>query len=377
MLPIVICSKSTWLPAVRREHAIARSAAADGHEVVFVERAIDLRSLMARESRRTWVRDVRARAVFVAPNIRVWPQSTLVPGHRSRAAQWSDAARLRISLRRIGGIERSVVIATQPWDWPAVAGVPAARRVFDCADDWRMLLPNRYVALDALCRRIGREADAVTLASRELVPVFAGEQASIVKNGTDPDLLRKVVQPPPSELRMVYAGTLSERVDMPFLVKVLHLLPEWSVELYGQCQYRGHGSAPAPELRSALELCGDRLGWHGPIERRELATALDRGRVLIAPHRASYTRGQDSMKLYDYAARERPIVCTPGALGSREHIAEAGVVEAATPAEFAAAVRSTAGAGIHAADAQRGWAARNSWDSRWPTWRLAALDGAP
>jgi hypothetical protein len=37
-LPIlVICSKSRWSPAIRREQALAQSAAAHGHRVLFIE----------------------------------------------------------------------------------------------------------------------------------------------------------------------------------------------------------------------------------------------------------------------------------------------------------------------------------------------------
>ena len=57
--------------------------------------------------------------------------------------------------------------------------------------------------------------------------------------------------------------------------------------------------------------------------------------VLIAPLRAALAWGQDSMKLYDYAARGRPIVCTLGGLGPSAQIAGAGVCEARAAAEFA------------------------------------------
>jgi hypothetical protein len=93
---------------------------------------------------------------------------------------------------------------------------------------------------------------------------------------------------------------------------------------------------------------------------------LDRARVLIAPHRVRFAAGQDSMRLYDYAARGRPIVCTPGALGSPDHIAGAAVLEAETPAEFALAVARAADEPAQAGEHRRAWLAGNSWASRWP-----------
>jgi glycosyltransferase involved in cell wall biosynthesis len=370
---LVICSKSTWSPTIRREHAVAESAAADGHQVVFIERALDVRALRSSRSRRSWLRQLRSCSSEIEPSIRVMPQSTLVPGHRSSAAQWLDAKRLKATLRRIPSIDTAVVIATQPWQWPAVAGAPAARRVFDCADDWRSLVPHRFDELDAMCRRIATEADAVILASSDLLPAFPGREVTVVANGTSTALADAPVRPLPEALVMVYAGTLSERFDAQFLLDALDHLPGWSVELYGQCQYAGCGTAPGPELQRVLDAGGERIRWYGPVRRENLAAVLDHGRVLIASHRSSLTRGQDSMKLYDYATRDRPIVCTPGALGSPDHIAGAQVREAATPADFARAVAEAGQEGAHVKAARRAWAAAQTWDSRWPRWARAAL----
>ena len=374
-MPIVICSKSAWSPSIRREHAVAQSAAADGYRVTFVEQALDARALLSAGSRGTWWRQLRSRPFEAAAGIRVVGQSTVLPGHRSPLAQRLDAIRLGASLRRTPEIEASVVIATVPWQWPAVAATPAASRVFDCADDWRSLLPHRSDALDGLYARIGREADAVVVASPDLVSAFPEREVAVVPNGASSMLIDAPPSPVPPERLMVYAGTLSERFDVPFLLAALEDLPDWSVELYGQCRYRGHGAGPSPELRAALQT--QRVRWHGPVERSGLAPVLDRARVLIAPHRGALTRGQDSMKLYDYATRGRPIACTTGALGDRDHVAGAGVLEAATPAEFARIVRDHSEPEPGVVAAQRAWVAQNSWDVRWPAWARAVIGAAP
>jgi len=374
-LQLVICSKSAWAPTIRREHAIARSAAARGREVTFVERALDLRALGDHCGARAWVRGLRGLGGQVEPRVHVVSQATLVPGHRSPVALWTDAARLKRTLRRLPGIGRSVVVVTQPWDWPAVAATPAARRVFDAADDWRKLIGSRSEPLDRLYRRIGADADAVIVASPELVSLFARSEPIVVPNGTDSDLLATPPTPPGAERRMVYAGTLSERFDATLLLEVLVHLPEWSVELYGQCRYAGHRDRPAPELVSLLDRARGRVWWHGPVERDGLAAALDRATVLIAPHRAQQARGQDSMKLYDYAARGRPIVSTPGALGSGDHVAAAGVVEAHDAEEFARMVCWASQRDPSRAPS-REWAVANAWESRWSAWERAAFGEA-
>ena len=369
---LVICSKSMWHPSVRREHAVARSAAAD-RRVVFIEHALDARAALDPRTRARWLRGLRSPAGDAEPNIEILTQSTLAPGHHSRAARWTDALRLQSTLRRIAGVRSSTVVATQPWQWPAVMATPVGRRVFDCADDWSALIPRASAAIAHLIDRISDEADAVILASPALAGAFAADAPTIVRNGTDQTMLRTPMTPVPPQPRMVYAGTLSERFDAPLMAAVLDRLPDWSLELYGECRYAGHDAAPNPELRALLERYRARVRWHGPVERPALIAALDRGRVLIAPMRAARTRGQDSMKLYDYAARGRAIVSTVGAFGPGSEIADGGVAQARTAGEFARAATAASTDADELRAARRAWAVANAWSRRWPAWSRAAF----
>ena len=70
---------------------------------------------------------------------------------------------------------------------------------------------------------------------------------------------------------MVYAGTLSERFDAPFVSAVLDHLGSWTLELYGECRYAGRGSGPDGELRRLLNEHYGRVIWHGPVGRERLA----------------------------------------------------------------------------------------------------------
>jgi glycosyltransferase involved in cell wall biosynthesis len=372
---LIICSKSAWEPSIRREHAVARSAVADGLPVTFVERPLDARRLRDARTRRDWLAAARGRGREI-DGVDVMAQATLVPGHLGALAQTLDALRLARALGRVPRASEAVLVATQPWQWPAVARAPAARRVFDCADDWARLIPGRAAAIDRLTRRIAQEADAVIVVSDALGTSFPGGRLSVVANGVDPGLAATPRQPPPEARRLVYAGTLSERFDAPLLEAVLDRLPGWELELYGQCQYAGRGERPDPELERLLARHAGRVSWRGPVPRDRLVGALDRARVLIAPHRTGMSRGQDSMKLYDYAARGRPIVCTPGALGSSELIADTPVREAAGAEAFARAVEVASeeadGVVVPAA-----WLERHGWLRRWAEWRRAALGDAP
>lgn len=364
---LIIASKSPWRPSLRREHLIARSAAAEGIEVVFVERPLDVRALRRRGA--AGVVD----GVDGVDGVEVVAQRTLVPGHVSDVAQAVDARRLARTLRRWARPGVTTVVATQPWQWPALAGLRGVRRVVDLADDWGALIPRRAASIRALHARIGREADAVLLASDALAAELAPAAVTVVPNGVDALVAGPPPTPVPQAPRLVYAGTLSERFDAPLLGAALDRLPGWEAELFGECQYAGRGGEPSAELRALLGRADGRVSWRGPVARTQLAAALDRGRVLIAPHRSTQTRGQDSMKLYDYVARGRAIVTTPGALGA-DGAGLAAVHEAAGAPAFAAAVAQAAQAAAPVPDPA--WLAQRAWAARWPRWRDAALGPA-
>jgi hypothetical protein len=366
---LVICSKSTWVPAIRREHALALEAARDGADVVFLERPLDVRSLTRSETRRRWLRaavDGRSER-SPTPGVRVRSRPTVVPAHRSNAALLLDTLLLERALRKLGDLPDTTIVATLPWQWPAVARVPAARRVLDYTDDWEALVPGREQVTRRLLDRAERDADAITVVSGDLQQVFTRRTATVVRNGVGADVLGPPAQPLPRVRRLVYVGTLSDRFDAPLVADTLdRLLGEWSLELYGPCQYPGSGDQPSDELRSLLR--NPRVSWHGPIERRHVAAALDRGDVLLAPHRRTKPgsafshpswRG-DAMKFYDYAARARVIVSTNWALQLADDAAGlARAVEEAARTPDAELV------------SQREWAAEHAWSQRWTAWKDA------
>jgi hypothetical protein len=78
------------------------------------------------------------------------------------------------------------------------------------------------------------------------------------------------------------------------------------------------------------------------------------------------------MKLYDYAARGRPIVSTRWSdrLAAedppRPHLAD-------TPDEFAAAVLSADQEPAERARSRRAWAEGQTWERRWDSWSTAVF----
>jgi hypothetical protein len=96
---------------------------------------------------------------------------------------------------------------------------------------------------------------------------------------------------------------------------------------------------------------------------------LDSADVLLLPNRAEHSRGQDSMKMYDYCARGRPIVASDGAVAgmseSPPHLRSGG--DAGTLAALVTAASNEPERWSHERAA---WAGTQSWDARWPDWSV-------
>jgi hypothetical protein len=372
--PLVICAKSTWQPAIRREHALAKLAAAHGHGVSFIERPLDVRALRRAQGAREWWRGLRGTPRTAAPGspgVCVVAQATVLPGHLHGAAELTSERLLRRQLAREprGG----AVLVNVPWQWPATAS-HEGRRVFDCADDWSALMGHRSERLTQLYGRIAQEADAVILASPSLLERFPTANAVVVRNGVSEDMLGPLAPPPPAA-RLVHAGTLTPRFDCQLAAALLDSLPEWTLDLYGQCQYPGCGERPGPELAHLLSEYRSRVRWHGVLEREALSAAIDTAAVTLVLNRPERSLGQDSMKLYDYAARGRPTVSTRFAAGLEEegppHLCVAD--DARGLAEGVLASRTEAPSWP---PERRRWAEQQRWEARWPAWSAAVFGTA-
>jgi glycosyltransferase involved in cell wall biosynthesis len=363
-MPIVICAKSGWSPAIRREHALAQAARRAGHAVTFVEQPQDVRR--ARAAAGPWLRGLRRGGTRSRTDqgVSVVARSTIAPGHHSAVAQRVDQALHGRVLRGLDP-EGAALVCCVPWDWPAAADAPVARRVFDMADDWGELMPGREARFAQLYRRIAAEADAIVVVNDDLRRHFPGRDVQVVRNAVEAWMVGGGEQPPRPRT-LLYVGTLSPRFDAPLMGATLERLGDWTLELVGPCLYPGRGDGPDEELDQLL--ARPDVTWHGPAPRAEVPARLDAAAVLVVPNRPERSVGQDSMKLYDYAARGRPIVSTRWhrdivALGP-PHLLLADSAE-----EFAAQVRAAEDEPAEAVAERRAWGADQTWDARWPQWR--------
>jgi glycosyltransferase involved in cell wall biosynthesis len=370
--PLVLCAKSKWDPPVRREHAWSALAAAHGHSVSFLESPLDVRE----------VRDGSARAWLsgcldgcerdVAPSLVVKQRSTLVPGHRGRLAAALDSLFLRRSLRAVTpALSGASVVCCWPWDWPAVSAVPARRRIFDMADDWGELMPGRTKRFARLYRRIAAEADEIVIVNPDLARHFPARDCLLIRNGVSKTLIEMPSAVPGTERTLAYVGTLTPRFDAELVRRILEILPDWRLELVGPCMYPGRGGGPDSDFQQLLDV-GSRVRWHGPLSRERATDVIDRSTVAIVPNRPDKSLGQDSMKLYDYAARGRPIVSTQSngisAAASLPHVRLAGSAD-----DFAKAILDAASEPPEYSTKRREWAQGHTWQERWPAWSGAVF----
>lgn len=362
---LVIASKSAWDPPIRREHHLAKLGVAHGHPVSFIERSVDIRSL-ARRGRIAWCQGLRPAPDVSRPgSVNVVARSALLPAHTNRLFEGLDG---RVLARAVpdAGQPRPTVVATLPWHWPAVSRMPGYRHVLDVADDWSRLMPPSARRVRELHARAAAEADAIVVVSESLRPLFPSRQVEVVRNGLDESLLSRPHTAPPAEQRLIYVGTLSERFDCTLTGALLDCLPGWTLDLYGACSYARRGNRPGDDLAVLLGRPDGRVRWHGPLERSRVAKVIDRADVLLLPNHP-LGRGQDSMKVYDYSARGRPIVASDGAV--------AGISEppphlraASTAGELAEQVRAAVDEPPGCREDRIVWARAQTWEARWPQW---------
>jgi Glycosyl transferases group 1 len=341
-----------------------------GIEVSFFEQPRDIRALVRRQDAVTYVGGLfrPGSGVVARPSEpRVLPRSTVLPGHRGGAALRAETALLRRDLARAGIGRDDVVVATTPWYWPAVARSGAGRKVADLADDWTALIPGRRQLLRTMHDRIAAQADVVIVAAPALEDLFPGRQVVVVPNATDDDAVTGAPSAKPGSRTIVAVGTLSERFDDQLVGAMLDRLPDWRLELYGEYRYAGASGRPSEGLQRLLARPRRQVTWNGVVPRARLAETLDRGDVLLIAHKGQQSQGQDSMKLYDYAARGRPVVATSGSLPRPEGRPPHVLVSDTGPG-LAAAVLATESEPREAPQDRVDWAAANVWSRRWPAW---------
>lgn len=280
-----------------------------------------------------------------------------------RAAQ-GMVSRYERGMRRAAGrlgLERPAVISTHPLV-AAFGGFEWAGPVTYFAwDDWSASRPHErwwdvYEHAYEAMRAGGRRVCAVSEpALRRVAPTGP---SAVVPNGVEPLEWERLESPPAwfaarPRPRMLYVGTLDDRIDVEQARAVAAAYPD------GSLTFVGDSVAPAHlgPLRSVPNIV---IRPRAP--RAEVVRLIGAADCCLIPHRRTpLTEAMSPLKLYEYLAGGRPVAAVdlPGIAG-----VDARVELAATGAELVPAVARALARGPMTEAERRRFVLENGWAHR-------------
>ena len=307
---IVVLYKGSWAAAVAEglfspESRLA-GAIPDDPRVDRVLLANPYRSVAAR----VW-RSVRPRHSEPPPRERVHVHEPLRIRRADPADPRRTVARYEASMRRVAerlGLERPAVITANPvlagfgaLDW-------AGPVTFYAWDDWTSdfkrphLVPGfeqSFAEVRAKRRRVCAVSEAV------LSRIAPTGPHAIIPNGIDPAEWRDMDEPPDwfaslLSPRLLYVGSLDNRVDVEQLAEVADAYPNGSVVLVGPLQDDAHFAALADHPNVVIRA--------GMAPRAEVVRVIRAAEACLIPHVGNrLTEAMSPLKLYEYLAGGRPV----------------------------------------------------------------------
>lgn len=259
------------------------------------------------------------------------------------------------------GMEKPAVITCNPFvagfcplDW-------AGPVTFYAFDDWAAYPPHRrwWPAYEAAYARVGPLERRVCAVSHAILDRVAPVGPSaVVPNGLAPEEWQPPwadsgwlqALPPP---RILYVGSLDDRIDVAAVVDTARRFPEGSVVLVGPMLDRARFEAVAGLPNVTIS---------APVGRREVAGLVHQSDVCILPHqRTALTRAMSPLKLYEYLAGGRPVAATD--LPPVRAI-EGRIVLVEESGSFAEGVGRALELGPASEQERQEFISRNSWASR-------------
>jgi teichuronic acid biosynthesis glycosyltransferase TuaH len=273
------------------------------------------------------------------------------------------------------GLQRPAVIAAHPliagfgrFDW---AG-PVTYYANDDLTAYPPLSPwwPAFEASFARMRKAGRRA--VGLTPKSLQSVAPSGPGAVVPSGL---IAEEWAEPAPApgwflELpapRMVYVGTLDERIDPAAVRNLAAAHPDGSIVLIGRDGDRG----PVAAL-------GELTNVHvrPPIPRDELIALVAAANLGLVPHvRSEQTKAMSPLKLFEYLGAGIPVAATD--LPGIAPVCPARVRLAASGEDFGAAASAALELGRWDEERRQEFVAENSWSRRFDALLDLALAEGP
>jgi glycosyltransferase involved in cell wall biosynthesis len=308
------------------QHHLMSRLAAD-NRVLFVE-SLGLRrpTLAARDVRRmarrlkTGLRGPRP-VTTTGIDGALWVVSPLVlPSHANRLARRINAFALPRLVGRAAarvGIRKPILWGYVPQAELLLDRLTPTLVVYHCVDDIAAHPRIDAAAFQAAERRFACRADLVLASSPPLAEKMGRLSANVhcMTNVADVELFAAARGPGPidpavaalPEPRIVFTGTIAAtKVDVPLLIELASLRPDWSIVLVGPV---GLGD---PQTDASGLTRVDNIHVIGARRYTELPAVLRGAQAAIVPYLLNeLTAGIFPMKVYEYLAAGLAVVATP------------------------------------------------------------------
>jgi teichuronic acid biosynthesis glycosyltransferase TuaH len=285
------------------------------------------------------------------------------------------AVRYESSLRRAAGrlgFERPAVITANPFLAGFGAFEWAGPVTFYAWDDWtsdfqRPHLVPAFQRSFAEVRAKRRRVCAVTeTALKRIEPT--GRHA-VIPNGIEPTEWRSVGEPPPEWFarlprpRLLYVGSLQNRVDVEQVAEVAEAYPDGSVVLVGPLLDEEHFAALRGHPNVVIHA--------GLASRPDVVRLIGAADACLIPHVANrLTEAMSPLKLFEYLAGGRPVAAVDlppiAAVEGRVALAPVG-------GRFAPAVAQALALGPAPEGERLQFVARHAWSRRFDELLAVAL----
>lgn len=246
---------------------------------------------------------------------RLWPY---ISEKRLRRILRRQARELRRRLdRRIQWDRAAAVVVTPAWT-PWLDELPFGRVIYDCIDALAVHVPRPQLTRlyqrweDELLERASGAVVTAEALGVELLRRRADLPVATIRNGVDVEFFARCARlsPRPPDLPprggrplVGFVGALYDWIDWELIVEVTAALPEFDFAFVGP--HHGRGDVQRVARRPNVHL----LGWRAYDAVPAYIQAFD---ICWVPFdRSSVSHAANPVKIYEYLALGKPVVCTP------------------------------------------------------------------
>lgn len=228
-------------------------------------------------------------------------------------------------------------------------------------DDWSRFPPLKawWPALEKAYSEVRARGRTVCAVSRHLLDVIEPTgRHQVVPNGVSVAEWTATADPPSWFLglprpRILYIGTIDDRLDIPSLYEVARRFAEGSIVLVG----------PGSARRSSQHFRPTNVHHFPSVGRKTVASLVRAADVCVLPHRRTpLTQAMSPLKLYEYLAGGRPVVASdlPAIRGVDERVVLVGQGDS-----FARGVEKALDRGPASESERQRFLIANSWERRY------------